>query len=81
MGLERKSHIAACHDFLHLRQKKSMRPTIFFPRVKWAVDSRVATTQEQQTADFIEDKSQAISKILEYAEQPLKIHSELFFYV
>lgn len=76
LGLERKSHIVVCHDFLQLRHKKSMRPTILFPRVKWAVDSRVATTWEQQlatgrTAGFVEDKSQAISKILRYAEQPL----------
>lgn len=58
-----------------------MSPIILFPRVKWAVDSSITTIGEQQTASFIEDKSQAIIKILEYAEQPLKIHSELFLYV
>jgi len=69
LGLERASHTAVCHDFLQLRQKKSLRPIILFPGAERAGDSRAVTTWEQQTAtgrtgDSIEDKSQALSKTL-----------------
>lgn len=39
------------------------------------------TAQELQTDSFIEDKSQAISKIVEDIEQPLRALSELVFCV
>lgn len=61
-----------------------MKPTAFFARVMWAVNSRVVTAGEQKTttgraADFIQDKLVAISRILDGTEHPLKVHSELFF--